>query len=176
MRQISKLNFFIMLVIKIFVYGCTQEVDPDIEQFVQWVKNQQQSQLEPLWDMTPIKPHPYQASHLRSPFETPDLRASEKPNSLELEENSDSVHPREVLEFYPIDSLKMVGYIQKIGIFCALIRDAQGNIHSVQVGHYMGQHRGRIEKIDEHGLEMIEKVHEKLGVEFDRKITLPLSS
>ena len=56
----------------------------------------------------------------------------------------DASRPREYLERFTLDSLLMVGSLARGGQDWTLIKDPDGGIHRVQVGHFLGRDHGRI--------------------------------
>ncbi len=83
--------------------------------------------------------------------------------------------PREALEEYPLDSLRMVGTLEQGGQMWALVRAEDGTIHRVQPGNYVGQNYGRITRITESKIELVEIVPDGLGGWMERPATLALS-
>jgi len=82
--------------------------------------------------------------------------------------------PREPLEEYPLDSLRMVGILELKGTRWALIKTPDETIHRVRVGNYMGQNHGRITRITETQVDLIEIVPDGLGGWMERKAQVAL--
>jgi type IV pilus assembly protein PilP len=83
---------------------------------------------------------------------------------------------REVLEFYDLSTLTLVGTFQKSGKdWVASIEDASGKAYTVRRGNYVGKRGGRIEKIDGQTIYLVEQVLNPAGEIVDRQVTLTLS-
>jgi len=80
---------------------------------------------------------------------------------------------REPLEAYPLDTLTMVGTLQKPNLRYALIR-ADGVIYQVKVGNYIGQNFGIITRLDDNEVAVKEVVQDAAGEWVERATTLQL--
>jgi type IV pilus assembly protein PilP len=80
---------------------------------------------------------------------------------------------RELLESYPLDTLKMVGTLQKTGLSYALLQ-ADKAIVQAKVGNYIGQNFGMITKVNETEIEIREIVQDASGEWVERKAKLEL--
>jgi type IV pilus assembly protein PilP len=158
----------------LFQIGCTDHAEEDIQTFITAIQTSKSEDIEPLPELNSVEPSLYQGFHLRSPFDPSPLSTSKQPGigSLDL----DPPRTKETLEFYPIDSLKMIGYIKKNILYSALIQDPNGNIHRTAVGNYLGHHGGVVQKIDDQGLDLIEKECSSANQCSERHFHLPLSS
>lgn len=103
------------------------------------------------------KPEPpptfeYVADERRSPFmpEQPQ-NARNAPDSVL---GPDPNRPKEYLEAEPLDSLRMKGTLNSQ----ALVQSADGRVHRVSVGNYLGQNYGRIVSITETEIRLLEIV------------------
>jgi type IV pilus assembly protein PilP len=70
----------------------------------------------------------------------------------------DDERTKEYLEQFTLDSLQMVGLLERDGQNWTLIRDPEGGIHRVQVGNYLGRDHGRIVDMDETFVAVVEIV------------------
>ena len=86
----------------------------------------------------------------------------------------DTNRVKQFLEQYPIASLAMVGTLSQGQRLYALIRDAEGGVHRVQNGDYMGTDHGRVPRIQESELELIEIVPDGTGGWVERARTVSL--
>ena len=82
---------------------------------------------------------------------------------------------REALEAFPLDALKMVGTLaQKDGVW-AIIKAPDGLVYRVTRNNYLGQNYGRITKISEDKVELVEIVPDGLGGWQERRASLVLA-
>jgi type IV pilus assembly protein PilP len=69
-------------------------------------------------------------------------------------------HPKEELESFPLENLKMVGYLEQGSIREAVIRAPDSRIFRVKVGNYIGTKFGRITAISANAITISEIVRE----------------
>ena len=80
---------------------------------------------------------------------------------------------KEPLEGYPLDSMSMVGSVQKQGRPYALLR-VDNLLYQVKAGDYLGQNYGKILKITETEISLREIVQDAAGEWIERPTTLQL--
>lgn len=80
---------------------------------------------------------------------------------------------REPLEAYPLDSIRMVGTLQKPGLTYALLQVDKA-VFQVKVGNYIGQNMGMVTNISEEKVELKEIIQDASGEWVERKATLEL--
>lgn len=83
---------------------------------------------------------------------------------------------KEVLETYLLDSLSMIGTLERDGVFSVLLKDNAGSIHRAMVGNYLGKNSGQIKNITESEIRVVEwRLDEKQGVR-QQEMTIPLTA
>lgn len=82
--------------------------------------------------------------------------------------------PREVLENFDLTTLKLVGIYKQGEERVAMVQDATGKGYIVRRGNYMGTNNGRIEKIDQNTIYLVEQVLNPAGEIVDHQVTLTL--
>ena len=147
--------------------GCTS-ADSDLQQFIHQTEEQPGGRVEPLPEIKPYETYVYNDQSLRSPF------VPSQPggfNSVQL----DTKRPREFLEQFSLDTLKMVGTLHVAGVTYGLVQTKDGIVHRVTVGNYMGQNDGRITDIAPSRIDLTEIVPDGLGGYMKRPAALGLS-
>ena len=147
--------------------GCTS-ADSDLQQFIHQTEEQPGGRVEPLPEIKPYETYVYNDQSLRSPF------VPSQPggfNSVQL----DTKRPREFLEQFSLDTLKMVGTLHVAGVTYGLVQTKDGIVHRVTVGNYMGQNDGRITDIAPSRIDLTESVPDGLGGYMKRPAALGLS-
>jgi type IV pilus assembly protein PilP len=156
--------------------ACSGNNTEDLSSYVAAVKSRQQARIDPLPEFAPFETHLYEASRERDPF-TPPVYSAPKPvpkasgSGIAPDEN----RPREPLESEPLDSLRMVGTLERQNNSWALVRMSNSTIHRVKPGNFMGQNHGKIVQITESELELTEIVPDGLGGWMERQAALALS-
>lgn len=128
--------------------GCVDD-HADLEEYVQEVKKSAKGKVNPLPNLMKIKQVTYTAQNLRSPFSlsggaynAPTTITSVTGEVIKQEPRPDIDRPREYLEQFPLSSFTMVGTLSKPQANWGLLRDANGLIHAVKVGDYIGLNSG----------------------------------
>jgi len=153
--------------------GCSSNVDSDVVEFVKKTKNRKFDRVGDLPEFPHANKFKYMANELRNPFE-PFTTSTAEIKIRPVEGGPDLNRPREPLENYAIDTLHMVGTLERDGQFYALLKDANGIIHRVNVGNYIGQNSGKIEKINETEMEVKEWLVDAKGGWKEHTATLDL--
>ena len=82
---------------------------------------------------------------------------------------------KEELESYSLDSIRMVGILEQLGVTWGLVKTKEGTIHRVKTGNYMGQNHGRIVQISEDRIDLTEIVQDGTGGYSERQASLALA-
>ncbi|MEO8935337.1 MAG: pilus assembly protein PilP [Burkholderiaceae bacterium] len=80
---------------------------------------------------------------------------------------------KEPLEAYPIDTITMVGTLERPNLRYALLR-ANGLVYQIKVGNYIGMNFGIVTHIDENEVALKEIVQDAAGEWVERTTTLQL--
>lgn len=100
-----------------------------------------------------------------------DAQAAQAGKGTGLRPDMDRV--RDPLEAFPLDTLKMVGTMQKHGVMFALLK-ADRSILRARVGNHIGQNFGLITKITESQVELTEVVQDASSEWVERSAKLEL--
>ena len=143
----------------------------DLHEWVAQVKARKGAPLPALPVVKTFETFIYQDQDKRDPFEPAPPQAG---SANTLGPHPDQNRPREPLEAFPLDSLKMVGTIGAKGNVEALIRDPQGVIHQVHVGDYMGQNYGHVTQVTAGEIDLVELVPNGSGGWMERDASVAL--
>jgi len=157
--------------------ACSGNNTEDLRSYVEDVKSRQHARIDPLPEFAPFETHLYEASGERDPF-TPPVYSAHKKQVPETSSNGIAPipdRPPEPLEAEPLDSLRMVGTLERQNHSWALVRMSDSTIHRVKPGNYLGQNHGKIVQITESEVELTEIVPDGLGGWMERQAALALS-
>jgi type IV pilus assembly protein PilP len=149
--------------------GCNQTESPQ-----QWVAREKAKKGAPLAPLPVVKTFEvflYKDQDQRDPF-GPSLEEQNEANSNGP--HPDQNRPREPLESFPLDGLKMSGTLGSSKSMEGLLRDPDGVVHRVRVGNYIGQNYGRIIGIDEDHIDLVELVTNGAGGWMERQAKISL--
>ena len=171
-------NWIVALSLAGVLTACADDPTADLESYVEEVKSQQKSRIEPLPEFEPFDSYEYAAGELRDPFTPPVF--SHAPATIALAASSSGItpdfdRPTEPLEEYPLDSLRMVGTLEQHEDAWALVLDTDDTIHRVQGGNYLGQNHGKITRVTEFEVELTEIIPDGLGGWMERQASIAIS-
>ena len=168
---------FPALCLLVLLSACTSTDTSDLQNFIEEVRASQKGRIDPIPSFTEPQPVDYTVAHLRDPFikwsdpEQPSGGCRDKEDCVQPIEN----RRKEVLEQFPLDTLRMVGTLNNEEGHWAVVQSPDGMVHKVQVGNYMGQNHGRITEIGENGIKLVELVPDGLGGWLQRDAALALT-
>lgn len=154
--------------------GCSADHD-ELRAWMEQQRREAKPNVPPLQAPKRFDPQPYTAAQAVEPFSTQKLSVALKqearqPNSLLAAELN---RRKEPLESYPLDSMSMVGSVNREGQPFALLR-VDNLLYQVKVGDHLGQNYGRIMKIAETEIVLRELVMDAGGEMIERPATLQL--
>jgi len=163
----------LILLFALSLVGCGGEEFQDLRDFVKNAGADMRGKVEPPPDIKPYEPFSYDNdSNLPDPFKPrkPDAR-----NSSHTGQNQPNLNrPKEELEDFPLESLKMVGYLSQRGIGQAVIHSAEGKIYRIKVGNYIGLNFGQVISVTETEVKIKEMVQDSVGDWSERESSLML--
>lgn len=158
----------------LLLVGCTGEEFGDLKAELKDKTKDLRGRIDPLPVVKPYEPVPYKAFEQPDPFSIAKIELVTKSagaggGGLKPDLN----RPKEPLEAYPLESLKMVGVLQQKKANFALVK-ADAGLYRVKVGNYMGQNFGLITTITESQIELRELIQDAGGDWTERQSTLQL--
>jgi type IV pilus assembly protein PilP len=152
------------------VSACSNGME-QLQQQVAEIKARPGEAIDPLPEIKPYEAFTYAAGNMRSPFvPTPPAR-TDVANGV----RPDVKRPREFLEQFPLDTMRMVGTLQLLGRNYGLVQGKDGLVHRVLPGNFVGQNDGRIVGISPTKITIIEIVPDGLGGYIERPAALALT-
>ena len=128
----------------LLLVGC----EPEQDNLRTWMDQQARGMGGKITPLPEIKPFPtvaYTQGETVDPFRSSRIQLETR---ARVGTGPDMDRPREPLEAYPLESLKMVGTIMQEDREHALVT-VDGKIHQVAVGHYLGQNHGVVGRVSE---------------------------
>jgi len=174
MRASQITRFGLLLVVSLAgLAACGGDMD-DLDRYINEVKARPGGRIDPLPEITPYEIFTYRADAegLRSPFvpDTPQATGTAAGGA-----RPDPDRSREYLEGFPLDTLSMVGTLYIGDTMYGLVQTADGLIHRVVPGNYMGQNDGRITEISESEIKLVEIISDGIGGYIERDAAVGLS-
>jgi type IV pilus assembly protein PilP len=164
-------NALICCGVGLLVAACGGESHQDLRAWMQDQGKGVKGKLDPLPQVKPYEPFTYNAFDLPDPF---------KPRKIEPAKGGSKLAPdlnrrKEPLESFPLESLQMVGTLQRGKNTYALVRTTDKDIYQIRIGNYLGQNFGVVVQISEGEVQVRELVQDGAGDWTERSSTIQLA-
>lgn len=146
----------------VLLTGCGGEEFQDLRDFVKNSGADMRGKIEPPPEVKPYEPFIYNnEKNLPDPFKPrkPESRSTD----LTGMNQPDRDRPKEALEEFPLEGLKMVGYLYQGGVGFAVLRAPDGKLHRVKAGNHLGLNFGLIKEVNETEVIIKEMVQDSTG-------------
>jgi type IV pilus assembly protein PilP len=144
----------------------------DLEGYIAEVKQRKGGPIEPLPQIKPYETFRYRAETMRSPF-VPDAQQANA--AMPAGPTPIINRNKEYLEQFPLDTLSMVGTLERQGDVYGLVQTQDGMVHRVVPGNYIGQNDGRIVGVTDSGIEVEELIADGIGGFFKRSAEIGIN-
>jgi type IV pilus assembly protein PilP len=152
--------------------GCGGQSHQDLRNWMAEQGKGVRGKLEPLPQIKPYEPFAYNDFDLPDPFKPRKIEPAKTESTSKLA--PDLNRRREPLEAFPIESLSMVGTLEKGRTLYALVKTPERDIYQVRQGNHMGQNFGVIVGITDSDIKLKELVQDGAGDWSERSSTLNL--
>ena len=156
--------------------ACAPDNDySDLSSFMDEMDSRPAGRIQPLPPIETPRPFKYMASNMRNPFEPPVvLKRVDRKEGPKVTPNFNRI--RQFLEQFAIGQLSMVGTLAQGPVAYGLIEDAEGGVHRVQRGDFLGTDHGEIQEVGDSSIELIEIVPDGTGGWVERVRTVSLAT
>ncbi len=164
-----------IVVTVLLLAACGGDEHQDLKAELKNITKDLRGRIDPLPVVKPYEPVPYQALDMPDPFGPAKIELAVGPaaKSKGGANAPDIRRPKEPLEAYPLESLKMVGTLSQKDVNYALVR-ADSSLYRVKAGNYLGQNFGIITDITDAQINIKELVQDASGDWNERKIALQI--
>lgn len=176
----SRAAWTVVALASVTLAGCGGDMS-DLRDYAQEVTSRTSRNIEPIPQIKTFEPFVYEAKDKegvdrRDPF-VPLLTSRDQATAATGAAGAirpDTDRPREPLEEFPLDSLRMVGTITMQQRAYALIRAPDAVVHRVVVGDHLGQNYGKITGISETEVVLMEIIPDGFGGFLQRPASVAL--
>jgi len=159
----------LVLAAALMLGGCTRGTS-DLREWIAQQKAKKGAPIPPLPVIKTFETFTYADQDLRDPFGP----SATEQQSAASGPRPDQNRPKQPLEMFSLDSLKMVGTIGSGSGIEALVKDPKGVVHPVHNGEYMGQNYGHITAISDDHIDLVELVSNGNGGWMERQASIAL--
>jgi type IV pilus assembly protein PilP len=140
--------------------ACGGEEHQDIKNWMADASKDMHGRVQPIPEIRPFPIISYDAGDLPEPFNPSKVVPERRSGGGGIQPDFD--RPREPLEAYPLESLKMVGVMRKDKVLHALIQ-VDSTVYQVRPGNHMGQSFGVITSVTDAQVNIKELVQDPTG-------------
>ena len=143
-NRLALLRFATQALVMMMLSACADRSLIDLDDFMHEKRALPGGVVHPIPTFEAYEAFAYAAATLRSPFDRPmnarQLAALSAPTKVHPDER----RTKEYLERFSLDTLAMVGTLQRDTANWCLIKDPEGRIHRIQLGSFLGRDHGRV--------------------------------
>jgi type IV pilus assembly protein PilP len=158
-----------------FLAGCGDSDVREVRDWMEQVRRDTRPAVKPLPEPKDFLPYAYGAKDAVDPFDPNKLlgelaraaATSNNPNQPDLQ------RPRELLETFPLDTMQMVGTMEKGGTRYALLQ-IERSLYQVKAGQRIGQNFGVVTHVGDDAVAIREVVQDAAGEWTQRTTKLEL--
>jgi type IV pilus assembly protein PilP len=132
--------------ILVVLAACSGDDHEDLKHWMAEASKDMRGRVQPIPEIKPFPIVSYDAADLPEPFSAGKVVPEKRNVGGGIQPDFD--RPREPLEAYPLESLKMVGVVRKGKVIYGLVQ-ADRMVHQVRTGNHIGQSFGVITLISE---------------------------
>jgi len=167
--EFSARAFPVLLLATLALAGCGGG-QSDLLKYIDQVKAKPGGRIDPLPQIKPYEVFSYAAGNERSPF-VPDKPAG---RGAAAGPRPEAARPKEYLEQFSIDTLKMAGTLSQGTSNYGLVQTQDGLLHKVRPGNYVGQFDGRVVAVTPSEIQIEELVPDGTGTFYKRSAAIAL--
>lgn len=164
-----------IVAVTVFLAGCGDGSEQEVRAWMEEVRAQTPISVVKIPAPKTFNPYTYPAPDELDPYSPAKMQVAfakadaNKKSGLQPDLN----RRKEPLESFPLDTLVMVGTLQKPGLTYGLLR-AGGNVFQVKVGNHIGQNFGLVTRVTDNAVELREIVRDASGEWTERNAKLEL--
>lgn len=158
--------------------ACTSSGQDELQAWMQTERNNIKPSVQPIPAPTKFEPQAYLGERMTPPFSSEKLTSVLRGSQSTPVANAALIEPelsrrKQPLEAYPLDTMSMVGSLNREGQLVALVK-VDNLLYQVRAGSYLGQNYGRVNKITETEVTLREIVQDSAGEWTERPAALQL--
>jgi len=166
-------KIFTIFLLSTFLFTCAKTELNDLQGFVKQEKAKKSGKIPPLPEFVQYKMYAYNGEDIRDPFiPVVDVEIVTKRGYSGPRPDDNRI--KEPLESFSLDSLRMMGTLQKGDASWILVKDPDGLLHRVTIGNYVGLNNGKITEMYDDSVEVLELIPDGKGWQ-ERKTGLAMS-
>ena len=177
MKIANSLLVMVLAMTGLQLQGCTGESHESLTTWMQKERESIKPNVQPIPEPTKFEPYQYSSEDLLEPFSQEKLASILKSGQATTRQSAlieaELNRRQEPLEAFPLDTMSMVGTMQRKDGLVALLKVGT-LLYQVRQGQYLGQNYGRVIGISENELRLREIAQDAAGEWIERPAALQL--
>ncbi|RMX06925.1 pilus assembly protein PilP [Corticibacter populi] len=157
--------------------ACADSRQSEVSAWMTREKSQAAPSIKPLPEPSVFQPVAYDRDSALDPFDFQKLAQVFESGTMRRGDTSlidmHRARRKEPLEAYPLDTIRMVGFMQQHGKPTALV-SVDNHLYQVTAGQYLGQNYGLIQSVSEARMQLKEIVQDAAGEWVERSTVVEL--
>jgi type IV pilus assembly protein PilP len=167
MKHLKLIVKSLPICLSITLLGCSSEGGDDLDTFIRTAGNDMPVKVKPLPEVKSYTSFDYNADGILSdPFRS--RKVANKSGHLQPNMN----RPRELLESYPLESLKYVGILAKSKMIYGLLKTPDNGVQQVKIGQYVGQNFGMVSEITDSEIVLKEIIQDETSGDWIERVAV----
>lgn len=162
-------------IIAISLTACGSGEFQDLQQYIKEVKSRSGDPIPDLPEAKPYERFLYEDADLRDPFKPTIKLATNTGSSFVNQLRPNTNRDAEALEQFPLDTLRMVGSLKQDDEKWGVVKTTDGFIYRVKRGNHVGKNFGKITRITDDEIEILEIISDGMGGWIERQAALKIS-
>lgn len=175
--MLKQVNTWLVLASALALTGCFDSRQEEVASWMSQQKSLAVPKVRPLTEPAVFSPIAYDRGGEEDPFSFQKMARVFGGSTARTSDTGlldvELARRKEPLESYPLDIIKMVGFMQKDGRPTALL-SVDRHLYQVVPGNYLGENYGRITSVNETGLNLREIVQDATGDWVERSTVVSL--
>lgn len=162
------------IIVTFGISGCFDDTS-DLRTHIADVQANTPNVIKPMPEISKFGHFVYSSQSLRSPFDKPKAEAIQQ----KIQQMSGCLSPdprrrKQPLEKFPLSNLSMRGTLGEQEVIWALVEASDATLHRVAVDSFLGLNNGRITKVNQFDVKVMELIPDGAGCWVERETTITM--
>lgn len=174
MKSVKNICNYLIVVLAFGLTACGDADYEDLQQYVNEVKSRPGAAIASFPEAKPYARFLYEDVDLRDPFK-PTTKVVARRGGFGNQLRPNTSREVEALEQYPLDTLRMSGSLEQDNTKWGIVKTTDGFIYRVKVGNHLGKNFGKITRITDSEIQILEIISDGMGGWLERQAALKIS-
>ncbi len=174
MKPVKNIRNYFIVVLAFGLAACGDADYEDLQQYVNEIKSRSGVPIAALPEAKLYERFLYEDAELRDPFK-PTVKVIARRGGFVNQLRPNTSREAEALEQFPLDTLRMSGSLEQDKTKWGIVKTTDGFIYRVKVGNHLGKNFGKITRITDSEIQILEIISDGMGGWLERQAALKIS-